>query len=159
MKKILAGMIVVALVTPLLAFGQGTPQAAAPSKSSSVEKELIKLEEGWGDAWVKCDVAFLDRILADDYTEMDSDGSVSTKAQSLADLKSGDFKCTSSVNDDYKVRVYGNAAVVTGRLTMKAQYKGKDISGQYRWTDTFIKRAGHWQCVATGVSSKIVAEK
>lgn len=158
MKKMLAGVIVIALVTPWLAFGQGT-QKLAPSKSASAEKELINLEDGWGDAWVRNDVAFLDRILADDYTEMVSDGSVSTKAQSLADLKSGDFKCTSSVNDDYKVRVYGNAAIVTGHLTLKAQDKGKDISGQYRWTDTWVKRAGHWQCVATGVSSKIVEAK
>jgi ketosteroid isomerase-like protein len=158
MKKILAGVIVIALVTPWFAFGQGTPQKAAPSKSSSAEKELVKLEVGWADAFLKADVAFLDRILADDYTDTDENGTVSTKAQDIADLKSGDIKFTSAINDEFKVRVYGNAAVVTGRLTMKAQYKGKDISGQYRWTDTWVKRAGHWQCVATGVS-KIVEAK
>jgi len=146
------------LVTPWLAFGQGTPRQAASSKSSSVEKELIKLEVGWADAFLKADVAFLDRILADDYTDTSEDGTVSTKTQDVADLKSGDLKVTSSVNDDIKVRVYGNAAVVTGRLTMKAQYKGKDISGQYRWTDTWVKRSGQWQCVATGVS-KIAENK
>jgi hypothetical protein len=31
-----------------------------------------------------------------------------------------------------KVKVYGNAAGVTGR----PQYRGKDISGQYRFTDS-----------------------
>jgi hypothetical protein len=119
---------------------------------------LIKLEEGWNDAFVKCDVAFLDRILADDYTDTCDDGTVATKAQDIANLKSGDLKFTSAVNDDYKVRVYGKAAVDTGRITMKAQYKGKDISGQYRWTDTWVKRAGQWQCVASH-ESKIVEKK
>ena len=158
MKKILAGVIVFALVTPWLAFGQGTSQKAAPSKSSSDEKELIKLEDGWSDAYVKADVAVLDRNDADDWTITGSDGSFSTKAQEIADLKSGDFKTTSFVHDERKVRVYGNAAVVTGRLTMKAQYKGKDVSGQYRWTNTWVKRSGHWQCVATHLS-KIAEEK
>ncbi len=157
MKKILAGVIVIALVTPWLALGQGTPQKAAPSKSSSVEQELLKLEDGWNDAMVKADVAFLDRILADDYTFTDEEGTVSTKVQNIADQKSGDFKCTSATSDEYKVRIYGNAAVVTGRLTMKSLYKGKDSSGQFRWTDTWVKGTGGWQCVATHVSK--IAEK
>ncbi len=140
MKKILAGVIVFALMTPWFAFGQGTPRQAASSESSSVEKELIKLEDGCNDAYVKVDVAFLDRILADDYTDTDQNGIVSTKTQDIADLKSGDFKLTSCVCNDYKVRVYGNAAVVTARLTMKAQYKGQDVSGAYRLTDTWVKR-------------------
>jgi ketosteroid isomerase-like protein len=58
--------------------------------------------------------------------------------------------------DDMKVRVYGDEAVVTGRNTTKGQFKGRDISGQYRWTDTWAKRNGRWQCVAEH-DSKIAA--
>jgi ketosteroid isomerase-like protein len=51
------------------------------------------------------------------------------------------------------VRAYGNAAVViTHYTTVKEQYKGKDISGSYRTIDTWVKRAGRWQCVATACS-------
>ncbi|MGA2281007.1 MAG: nuclear transport factor 2 family protein [Verrucomicrobiota bacterium] len=158
MRRILAGVVVIALVTPWLLFGQAKPQQAAPSKNASVEQELIKLEDGWGDALVKCDVAFLGRILADNYTDTDEEGTVTTKAQDIAGLKSGDFKCTSMAADDYKVRVYGNAAVITGRFTLKGQAKDRDVSGQYRFTDTWVKRAGQWQCVATH-QSKIVEKK
>jgi len=38
---------------------------------------------------------------------------------------------------------------VTGRFTQKGTYKGKDISGTGRFTDTFVKRNGKWRCVAT----------
>lgn len=48
-----------------------------------------------------------------------------------------------------KVRVYGDIAIITGRTTEKSQYKGSDSSGQYLWTDTWNKRAGGWQCVAS----------
>lgn len=80
-----------------------------------------------------------------------------TKAQDLADVKSGAYVITSGVMDDIKVRVYGDTAVVTGRNTVKGQYKGKDISGQTRWTDTWVKSAGRWQCVAT--HSSRIAQK
>jgi hypothetical protein len=158
MRRILAGVIGIALVTPCLLFGQAKPQQAAPSKSASVEQELIKLEEGWADAMVRVDVAFLDRILADDYMDTDWEGTVTPKAQFIADLKSGDLKFTSMANDDYKVRVYGKAAVVTYRETIKGQYKDKDISGLIRETDTWVKGAGGWRCVASH-ESKIVEQK
>ena len=61
------------------------------------------------------------------------------------------------VPNDMKARVYGDAAVVTGGNTTKETIKGKDISGLYRWTDTWIKKAGRWQCVATHASK--IAEK
>ena len=149
MNKILAVVIVFALVTTWFVFGQGTPQKAVPSKSPSAEKELINLEEQCSEANVKADVAFLDRILADDYMDTDWVGAVTPKAQFIAALKSGNLKVTSSVNDDYKVRVYGKAAVVTIRFALKGQFKDNDISGQYRETDTWVKHSGHWQIVAT----------
>ena len=130
-------------------------QTPAQTETGGVEQELIKLEKELADAWVKRDVALFDRVIADDYTWTAPYGIVSTKAQSLATLKSGEDVVTSWVVDEMKVRVYGDAAVVTGRSTIKETYKGEDVSGQYRWTDTWVKRAGGWQCVA-GHSSEIV---
>jgi ketosteroid isomerase-like protein len=146
MKGILATIVLV-LAVSCQAFAQAKP--AAPAKSASVEQELIKLENDWNNASVKRDVAALGKILADDWTAIDADGAVETKAQSLANLKSGEDAYTSAVADEMKVCVYGDAAVVLGRNTVKEQYKGKDISGQYRFIDTWIKKAGRWQCVAS----------
>jgi ketosteroid isomerase-like protein len=147
MKGILAA-VVLALAVSCQALAQAKP--AAPAPSSSVEQELIKLENDWNNALVKRDVAALSRILADDYASIDpDDGSIITKAQSLADLKSGADVVTSAVSDEWKVRVYGDTAVVFGRETVKEEYKGKDVSGQYRFIDTWIKKDGRWQCVAT----------
>jgi ketosteroid isomerase-like protein len=150
MKGILAAVVLV-LAVSCQAFAQAKP--AAPAPSASVEKELIKLENDWNDAMVKRDMAALSRIVADDWTIIDpNDGSIMTKAQVLASLKSGEDVYTSAVGDEWKVRVYGDAAVVLSRFTTKEQYKGKDVSGQYRFTDTWIKKAGRWQCVASAGS-------
>ena len=73
---------------------------------------------------------------------------VSTKAQNIADMKQGALKIESSKIEDMKVRVYGDTAVVTYATTDKGTYKGRDISGQYRWTDVFVKQNGKWQLVS-----------
>jgi len=88
-------------------------------QTESMEQEFIKLEEEIGHAWAKHDAASYDRILADDYIWTDSDGIVWAKAQDLEILKSGEVVTTSYVVDDREVRVYGEAAVVTGRTTIK----------------------------------------
>ena len=150
MKGILAA-VVLGLAVACQAFAQVKP--AAPAQSASVEKDLIQLENEWNNGLVKRDVAALSRILADDWTAIDpDDGTMMTKAQGLADLKSGEDACTSAVGDGWKVRVYGDAAVVLSRETVKEQSKGKDASGQYRLIDTWVKKDGRWQCVASAGS-------
>ena len=145
MKRIAIAVCVVVLVLAVAIIAQ-TP---AQPKSGSVEQELIKLENGWNDAQLKKDGAFLEQILADDYTGTEADGNVVTKAQEIANLKPGDYVVKSIVNDDYKVRVYGDAAVVTFRFTSTWEAQGKDNITQLRFTNTWVKRAGRWQCVAT----------
>jgi len=110
--------------------------------SSAPEQELLKLENNWSEATLKGDATALQRLYADEYLFTDSEGVTWNKPQDIASVSSGDWKASSFKLEDMKVHVYGNAAVVTGHNTLKATFKGKDISGQYRFTDVFVKRAG-----------------
>jgi ketosteroid isomerase-like protein len=142
----------IAIVTSVVGLVFGVA-ILAQTQTESAEQELIKLENRWNDAIVKHDWAFFDQILVDDYISTNFDGSVGTKADFLEFLRSGESVIASSIVDDMKVRIYGDTAVVTGRTTtVNEQYQDKDLSGQYRWTDTWVKRAGRWQCVAEHVS-------
>ena len=132
-------------------------QTPAQTKTGTAEQELLELVQDWMDAEVKADMAFLDRFIAEDCIITDPVGAVWTKAQFLTGLKSGEGAVISSVLDNMKARVYGDAAVVTGRMTARQTFKGKDISGQYQCTDMFIKKAGRWQCVAIHLS--LIAQK
>ena len=133
----------------ILAFGLAM---LAQQRNGGAEQELLKLEQQWGDALIKPDLTFLDRILAEDYLFTSPLGEVLTKTQMLAELKSGEDIVSSVVNHEMKVRVYGDAAVVNGHSTYKEKVKGVDISGEYRWSDTWIKKDGRWQCVADHAS-------
>jgi ketosteroid isomerase-like protein len=64
-------------------------------------------------------------------------------------LKSGQSANQTVELGEMKVRVFGNTAIVVGSDTEKSTYHGKDSSGQYSWTDVFVKRNGQWQAVAS----------
>jgi hypothetical protein len=49
-------------------------------------------------------------------------------------------------------------AIVLGLETEKSMIHGKDMSGQYRFTDVFVKRDGRWQAVASH-ASRVSAQK
>jgi ketosteroid isomerase-like protein len=152
MKRIAAISVAV-----LVLFVGAPSQTPAQTKTGTAEQELLELMQDWMNAEVKADMAFLDQFIAEDWVATDPAGVVWTKAQFLAGLKSGEGAVVSFVLDNMKARVYGDAAVVTGRMTSKQTFKGQDISGQYQCTDTFIKKAGRWQCVATHLS--MITEK
>ena len=69
----------------------------------------------------------------------------------LGDADAKAEKYTSCEVDQMQVRLYGETAVVTGRTRIAGtDAKGKPITDtESLWTDTFVRRAGGWQCVAT----------
>ena len=115
---------------------------------AGVEQMLEKMEHDAVAALLKRDVAGFGKIFADDAVLVTPDGSVQTKAQLVAEVKSGALVLEASAIAEMKVRVYGDSAVASYITTDKGKYKGQDISGTYRWTDTFVRRGGKWQIVA-----------
>jgi ketosteroid isomerase-like protein len=128
------------------------PRHTATAQSAGVEQVLLKLERDWEQANAKNDVAALERILAPEFTSTDSDGKVTTRAEIFAKRRAGQVSFTAFTQDDYKVTVLGDAAIVTGRMTINATRDGKSWSGQERFTDVFVRRAGQWQAVASHAS-------
>jgi uncharacterized protein (TIGR02246 family) len=122
--------------------------AAAPIQTENVEQTIRRLDSERSQAIVRGDTATIERIYADDYSAVNTSGAVRNKAQAIADHKSGALKIESQSFDNVSVRVYGDAAVITGVVTQKGQDKGKDISGQSRFTRVYVKRNGQWRIVA-----------
>lgn len=142
-----------AICLAVLAFAVGAlSQPPAQTKTGTAEQELLNLFQDWMNAEVKGDMEFLDRFIADDWVSTDPAGNVWTKTQFLGGLKSGAGAVLSFKLDNMKARIYGDAAVVTGRMTAKQTFQGQDISGQYQCTDMLIRKDGRWQCVATHLS-------
>jgi hypothetical protein len=115
----------------------------------AIEKKIVQLEHEFADADVKGDAAVIERLEAATYTFTAPDGAVTGKQDDVNDLKTGNFKVSAIDLGALKVWVYGTAAVVNGTATLKnCMWRGKDISGDYRFTDVWAKVNGNWQIVA-----------
>jgi ketosteroid isomerase-like protein len=148
MKKVFFAFGLIVVTVAAAQTSKETKKANSLS-GGNVEQQLIQMEKDWAQAIVKGDEATLEQLEADDISTTQDDGSVTTKKDDIANLKSGDTKYTSLTEDDFHVRTYGNAAVVTGRYATKGTTKGKEFETTGRFTDTWIKRNGRWQAVAS----------
>ena len=136
--------------TPTAAQAAEQPRALPTPTPTEDEQALLKLEQDWGDATMKGDVAFVDRSEAEEYVYTDPNGQLSNKKDSLEAAKGGAAKISSFKIRDVKVHVYGDSAVLTGQTQLKGKDEnGGDFSGDYRWTDVFVRRDGRWQAVAS----------
>ena len=110
------------------------------------EQAVMQAERDLVNAAVKRDMPTLETYLGKEWTPT-NDGQVISRAQMLAELKSGAYKVESDAIRDLSVHVFGDVAVATMMLDTKGTYKGADFSSVVRSTDFFVKRDGRWQAV------------
>ena len=112
------------------------------------ELTLLQIERDWAAAVLKKDAAALENILAAEFVAHNSSGSRNRK-QTMESVRNPAAKIESGALGDMKVIVFGDTAVVHGLWTKKSADGGKDTSSRSRWTDTFVRRDGRWQCVGS----------
>ena len=141
--------IVYAAILTVALLSVGRQQSVAQGADTAAEQEVRQTIEKYRTALLQKDAATLERIWADDYTFTNGTGETHSKADRLAHLKSGATSLDSiREEEDMKVRIHGNVAVATSRVTIKGQYSGKQTSGQYRTIHVWVKGAAGWQLVA-----------
>jgi ketosteroid isomerase-like protein len=111
------------------------------------EKDLVRLEEDLHVAYLRHDVRFLGQILSEDFLAIDGNGNSYDRARQLAEL-ADPTACEYITPYDMRVKVYGDAAVVSGRTKAKCRTEGTDVQVSTRWTDVFIRRDHRWKWVA-----------
>ena len=123
---------------------------AQTGSNADVVTAISNLENDAVKADLVGDTAFYKRVLAEDWTRGDSDGTFYTKAEVLkliADTKS--FKTNSERLSELKVRVYGDTAVATYKDTYDIMIKGEHRAHTIIATDTFVNPGGEWKQVAS----------
>src|SRR5215813_9295467 len=105
----------------------------------ALERELFDAHEG------SPDLATIDRLYADDFLSTNADGRVVDKQGWLDILKAGQFPVDKITTDDFKLRTYSSAVIVTGRSAY--HYAGKKL-GEVRHTQVWVYANGSWQLVS-----------
>jgi ketosteroid isomerase-like protein len=129
--------------------------AAARAQDPAVIQAVLAYQEAATDAFLRNDAEAIDSLLADDFTLTDSRGTVSTRANAVAEARAQAVSYTDFRNVNQRVRLYldGRVAVVTGRTIVAGSTRdGTTFRQDLPFTDTLILDGGRWRMVASHVS-------
>jgi len=115
-------------------------------------EEITRLADAWAAAELRGDAAFLEKTLVDDFVAIGPLGFMLTKREWIERHQSGNLKYDSLDLDEVSVRVYDEAAVLTGRQTQDAAFRGNSVKAQLRTTVVLVQQQGQWRLVGIHMS-------
>lgn len=119
--------------------------AAEPGDRQADTAELTRLACEAGRAYARRDLAALDRLSADDYSQIDVRGGLLDRSSWLEFVKNRKSELSIEC-DDVRVRYFGDAAIVTGRwvYTHPTERESKPPVTT-RWTSVWSRTADGWK--------------
>lgn len=145
--------IIVGFALVILSTVVGGTSQVQKSQGPGAEQEIRTLLREWDEAFKQRDTARIDRVLASDFVLTDAGGAVLQRSEYLMSVvKSPEFsRIESYLSEDVAVKVAGEKATVTGRSKVKGRPRGRGqaFGGDFRFTDTWVKRNGRWQVAAS----------
>jgi hypothetical protein len=147
MKSISA--LLLFLILSSLGMAQSTVQN---SSASTTEQELKRIAQQLLDAVASGDKAVWEKYVADDVIYTDENWSILTKKQLLDSLSPLPKGYSGSVRiANVQSRINGDSAVLSYRVLEEEFIFGQRITPIYLATDTYFKRDGRWQLIASHV--------
>jgi ketosteroid isomerase-like protein len=121
------------------------------SNASSEEdaKTVAALDTKYQAAVKSNDAATMDQILADDFVLVNGRGKISSKADLIESARKQEvtYERQDEESGTQKVRVWGDTAVVTSLLWIKAVHADKPIDYKLWFSDTYIRTPAGWRYV------------
>ena len=136
-------LLAVLLALALSALGAGCPKNL-PQHQPKTEAALIELEQNWAAALSRNDADTVACMVADEFEEVDVDGSLHTGSQMLEHIPQR--KPGTNHLSEMRAHVEGNSGFTRGLATL-VDASGK-IVARVRFTDVFTYRDGRWQAIA-----------
>jgi len=133
---------------PARVVAAGPAFTRASDKQSPQERAVHAAMEDYKQAILAGDVAALARIWAEDYTFINPQGVLVTRAERLANFASGNTNVAVIDNErEITVRVYGDMAVVQNLSTLRGTFSGAPSDTDLRGTFVWVRRDGRWRLV------------
>ena len=110
---------------------------------------VLAAEDQFFQALLRGDRASLERVLAPDFLLIDvMTGSEIPRPVLLELVGSRQLVFASVERIDARVRLYGKAAVVTGRTRMQGHYGEQRFAAHSRYTHVYVQAGGAWRLVS-----------
>ena len=116
------------------------------------ERDILRAEAAICHAFEAGDAEYLRTALDSRFTLIDSRGAVTDLAQNLAEVQAREPRYQEFRNHSQAIRLFGDAAIVTGITSIKGTAGGEAFVADFRFTDTWIRRDGRWIMAASHAS-------
>jgi hypothetical protein len=124
----------------------------AASNAAEIPADLAKAVKDYDEAQVHGNKSELQRLVADDYTLVNSTGRVQNKAQLIADYTTPGYRIEPFEILEPVEKVWSDGAVMGGVVDLRGTDGGKPFAVTLRFADIWAKRNGKWQVIYTHVS-------
>jgi ketosteroid isomerase-like protein len=122
--------------------------SAGSAYAATLSEDVLAAVRNYRQSLVKKDLPALEKIWSDDYRFVNGHGQLHTKADRIADLKSGHSAIeTIKHEEEPTVTMHGQTALVLSRVTIVGKYSGHEVSGQFRSLHVWMFQDGRWQLV------------
>jgi hypothetical protein len=122
------------------------------ANAANLPADLAKAVKDYDEAQIHGDKAELQRLVADDYTLVNSSGRIQTKAELIADYTAPGYKIEPFEIMQPVEKVWSDGAVMGGVVDLRGTEGGKPFAVKLRFADIWAKRNGKWQVIYTHVS-------
>ena len=126
--------------------------SATARDAAQDQREILRVEAILCHAFESGDADTLRKSLDATFTLTDSHGGVTDRDQNVAEVAKRDPVYEVFRNHEQKVRLYGDAAIVTGITSIQSHSGAEAFKGDFQYTDTWIHRDGHWLLAASHAS-------
>lgn len=135
--------MIAGLATPIL----GTLMFLLSQETATVEQDVVKAWDDLNRARAIQDRVALERTLAEEFLFIDPEGQIHSRAEYLGLAMQDESSITTIYGEEHRVRIYGDTAVLTGRVIVnRLESLGKEAPDPpIRVTAVFVMRDGRWQ--------------
>ena len=111
----------------------------------TVEQELVELSQEVVRAVQRHDLARLEELLGAEFTLLGAAGELDR--EEFLDAASGPYEIGDFSYEEIDPQVYGNTAVIVSRYRQRARFDARDLTGELKVTDVWVRRDARWQLV------------
>lgn len=130
---------------------ESKPRSPAVPVEKNIEGTALTLR-AVATAYLKGDTTAMSELFTEDFTLTNSTGEITTRRDEIENAQSGAVRYQVFEHHDMAPRLYGDAAVVVGRMHVKGQAGLDFFDAEFEFTDTLVWQGGRWHLAATHVS-------
>lgn len=116
--------------------------------SNDSELDVRTADDARNRAMIEADYDALESLLGEELVYTHGNATSDDKPGYMTNLRSGKVRYLSVQRDNVKVKVYGNAAIMHGKVVLHTRRDGAERTLHNAFMNVWVKGSGGWQMVA-----------